>query len=137
MPDRSVTIKYRVGFSDFKEGEAALGRALGVPVDAPHIGGRILATLVSLFPNTVTINDAGVRQVGATRDWSEFGLAYETDNLLCLVFTANAGALTLPKGAMTPAQLATVRELIEEHLEPSPEKTSRILATRQGRAPSS
>jgi hypothetical protein len=132
VPQRSATIRFRTGFADYREAEAGLGRALGGRTEEPGIGARLAASLAGLIPNGATVDESGIRIQGVHRPWEEIGLAYETDNLICLVVTRNTGPITLPKRAMTHSNLQTIRALVAEHVETTPEKLEWIARVRTG-----
>jgi len=131
----SITFQNRTSVEDLPEAEAGLGKALGFGVDAPsRIAMALLRPLMWLMRrNTITIDETGIAIPWRFRPWSEFGLAYETENLLCLVITETSGPLTIRKRVLSTKQLDEVRRLIDEHVEATPETMARITQIRTTR----
>jgi hypothetical protein len=133
---RSVTIRFRSRPGDLREAETGLARALGFDgAVSPTPGGWIIAALISLIPSSATIDDTGVRIGGVTRLWEDIGLSYETENLVCLVLTRTSGPITLPKSAMSDADLVTVRSLAADRVVTTPDILEHLTRIRTGQEP--
>ena len=131
-PDH-VRLHFKVGAAEFAEAEAGMAHALGANPPSQSMFGRLAASLVGLVPSTVTIDDAGVHQGSVTRAWSDFGLAYETENLVVLVITKTTGPLSLPKSAMSEGDLEIIRRLVAEKIVSTPVDLAWIQQVRTGR----
>jgi len=110
--DVRVTLRFKVGAAAFAEAEAGMAQALGSNPPHQSVFGRLVASILGLVPSTVTLDDVGVHQGSITAPWSDFGLTYETENLVVLVLTKTTGPLCLPKGAMSEGDLDAVRRLV-------------------------
>jgi hypothetical protein len=134
MAGSSVTVKYRTPRGTLNEAEVGMARSLGLREPTPTAGGGIVDLVLSLIPDTATIDETGVRSGGVMRPWADFGLAYETDHLICLIVTSTSGPFTLPKTSLDEANLAIVRDLISRHVVSTPETLDSIARIRTGGA---
>jgi hypothetical protein len=127
-------MKYRIPRNALPEAEAGMARALGVGGPGSTVSGgvRVLGFAMSLLPMTAVIDEEGIRIQGVTRPWTDIGLAYETENLICLVVTRNTGPITLPKAELSDTDLSTLRELISRRVVSTPETVDAIRQVRAG-----
>jgi hypothetical protein len=121
----AVTFTDRALIDDLAESEAGLGATLGHPVAAPSgIAVVLMRPLFRFFgKRTITVDDNGITVSGRFRPWSDYGLTYETDNLVCVVLTKTTGPLGIHKRDLTEDQLAEVRRLIAENIPPPSSQT--------------
>jgi hypothetical protein len=127
----SVTVKYRLPRYALNEAEAGMAREFGLGDPTPSAGAGIVTLIMSLFPVTAVIDDIGIRVTGgALRPWAEFGMAYETEHLVCLVVTSTTGPLTVPKASLDDTRLAALRDLISRHVVSTPETLDAIRRVR-------
>lgn len=132
-----VTIRESLSYDDFIEAERRLAQAFGLPDSrmstGQAIGMRLLMWFASRFSKTtMTFDQAGVRnhQREEPWPWSAFGMAYETERLVCLVLTETTAPVTVRKGSCTSTELETIRRLIAARVSSSPEALARIAAIR-------
>ena len=125
-------MKYRAPRNALPEAEAGMARALGVGQPRSTVSGGVLGFAMSLLPMTAVIDEEGIRIQGVTRPWTDIGLAYETENLICLVITRTTGPITLPKAGLSGGDLSTLRELISRRVVSTPETVDAIRQVRAG-----
>jgi hypothetical protein len=133
LAQNRITLRFKIGAAEFAEAEAGMASALGANPPRQSMLGRLAASLVGLVPSTVTIDDAVVHQGSVTRAWRDFGLTYETENLVVLVITKSTGPLSLPKSAMSAGDLEAIRRLVAEKVVSTPTDLAWIQQVRTGR----
>jgi hypothetical protein len=115
----AVTVRYYPTFEDFDEAEQGMARLFGSP-PVRRSGGQTVAVkavgfLGRFFTSVVTISRDGVLIQGSKRGllpWSEIGDSYETPNLVVLVVARTTAPITLPKRAVIPGELDTIRKYV-------------------------
>jgi hypothetical protein len=132
-PTDAVTLHYRESYN--AEGEAAVGlaRILGVSVGLiwqESLSRWFARSLRWFIPEwSATVDEVGLRITDPWSDpgpyyfrWGDLAVAFETRNLVCLVPKGRASrTFGLPKRAVTPSELETLRGLVSDHLPLTPD----------------
>ena len=131
-----IVVRQGTGYDDFVEAEAGLASKLGigVPTRSPlsSLLMRPLLWLAGRTARSVALDESGVSIQGVDRAWDEFGMSFETDHLVCVVMTRNAGPLVIKKAALDAATLAEVRTLVAQHVNENEGSVARIRGIRTG-----